>query len=115
MGFEVEGIVMIASDDPGGGQDIALPIGDGQNVGGLGFLASLIGHRLAAFLGNRMTAIEVQLLQVKVNCNDFQAMLPNDLKTSISAPLAKVIVDRLPTDLPFFGSSGSVSIGTRAH
>lgn len=115
MGFEVEGIVMIASNDSGGRQDIALSIGDGQNVAGLGFFASLVRHRLAAFLGNRMTAIEVQLLQVKVNLNDFEAMLPDQLPTSISAPLAKVVVDRLPTDLPFFGSSGSASIRICAH
>jgi len=61
VGLEVIGVIMIAGHNTGGRHDKAVGIGDGQDVGGLGLLASLIGHRLAAFLGNGMAAIEIDL------------------------------------------------------
>ncbi len=115
MGLEVEGVVMVARDDACGGQDIALAIGDRQNIGGLGLLASLISHRLTAFLGNRVTAIQIQLRQVKLVVDDLNTVFPNALQAPVGTPLLEVIVDRLPTDLFFAGSSGSGAMGSCAH
>jgi hypothetical protein len=58
-----------------------------------------------------MTAIEIELGQVQVAFNHFNAVLPDALQTPVSAPLAKVVVHRLPTDLLFVGSVRSGSIG----
>lgn len=60
MGFEMVGIVMVASDDPSRSHDEAIGIRDGQDVGGLGFLAALIRHRFAAFLGDGVAAVQVE-------------------------------------------------------
>jgi hypothetical protein len=59
-----------------------------------------------------VTAIEIEVGQVQVPFNHFNAVLPDTLQTPVSAPLAKVIIHRLPTDLLFVGSAGSGSIGT---
>ncbi len=50
MGFEVIRIVVIPGNNPGGGDDKTVLIHDRQNIARLGFLATLIGNRLAAFL-----------------------------------------------------------------
>jgi len=110
--FEVKSVGMIARHDPGRSQHIAMPVADGQDVGGLGFLASLIGHRLAAFLGNGMTAIQVQPCEVQILSNDLNTVLPEPFQASVSAPFAIMVVDRLPTDFFFVGSSGSGSMAS---
>jgi hypothetical protein len=58
-----------------------------------------------------VTAIEVELGQVQITFNHVKAVLPDALQTPVSAPLAKVVIHRLPTDLLFVGSVGSGSIG----
>src|SRR5687767_15167429 len=98
MGLEIERVIMVASNDPGTSQHIAMPVGDGQEVGGLGFLATLIGHRLAAFLGNRMTAIQIDLFEVQIALNHLDAMLPDLFQAAIAAPFTLMMVNRLPTD-----------------
>ena len=115
MRLEVEGVVVVARDDAGGGQDVAVGIRDRQDVGGFGFLASLVGHRLAALLGNRVTAIQIQLREVNIVVDDLNTVFPNLLQALIGAPLLEVVVDRLPTDLLFVGSPGLGSMGKRAH
>jgi hypothetical protein len=110
--FEVECVCVIACHDPGGRQHKAMPVADGQDIRGLGFLASLIGHRLAAFLGNGMTAIQVQPCEVQVISNDLNTVLPEPLQASVPAPFAIVMVDRLPADFFFVGSSGSGSMAS---
>ena len=60
MAFEIIGIVVITGDNVRRGNDKAVLVHDGQNVAGLGFLAPLIGDRLAAFLRQTMGAIQVQ-------------------------------------------------------
>ena len=60
MGFEIERIVVLASDDPARSDDIAVLIHDRQDVTGLAFLASLIGDRLTAFLSQAVRAVQVQ-------------------------------------------------------
>jgi hypothetical protein len=62
-----------------------------------------------------MTAIEVELRQVQVVLDHFNTVLPDPLQAPISAPLAKVVVDRLPTDFLFVGSAGSGSMGIWSH
>jgi len=61
MGLEVESIVMIACDNPGRSDDVALGIRDRENIGGFRSFSVLVGDTLAPFLGDRMTAIQVQL------------------------------------------------------
>jgi len=50
---------------------------------------------------------EIQLVQIEVISNDFKAMLPDSVPTSVPAPLAKAMVDRLPTEFFSCRSSGS--------
>jgi hypothetical protein len=58
-----------------------------------------------------MTAIEVEVRQVQVVFDHLNTVLPDPLQAPISAPLAKVVVHRLPTDFLFVGSARSWSIG----
>ena len=64
MVFQFKGVVMVARDDARGCQNEPVGVGDGQDVGGLGFLPSLIGDVFAPFLGGCMTAIEVEVMRV---------------------------------------------------
>ena len=102
---------MIASHDPCTSDHIAMSVGDGQDIRSFGFLAPLIGHRLSPFLGNRVTAIEIDLFKIQISFNRHNALLPDPFQTSVSAPLAGVVIDGLPTDFLFVGSVGSGSIG----
>ncbi len=61
MGFQTKSVVMIACHDPGRGDDIAVGIGDRQDVAGLGPLAMLVSYAFTPFFSQRMAAIEVQL------------------------------------------------------
>jgi len=60
MELEMISIIMIACNDAGRSYDKPVDVSEGQDIGGLGFLAPLIGHRLAAFLGNSMAPIEIE-------------------------------------------------------
>ena len=77
MLFQLEGIVVVASDRQRGSHDVALRICDGQDVGRLGSLASLVGHRLAAFLGNNVTAVQIEFRQIQVGLDGQDARLPH--------------------------------------
>ena len=77
--LEVEGIMMVARDHPGGSQDIALRVGDGQNIRGFGAFSVLVSDTFAAFLGYRVTPVEVQLGQIEVFSNHLHALLPDPL------------------------------------
>lgn len=101
MRLEVESVIMVARDDPSAGQHIALSVGDGQDIRGFSLLASLISHRLAAFLGDGMAAIQVQPRQVRIRLDRLNTVLPDLFQTPVGAPLLEVVVDRLPTDLFF--------------
>ena len=115
MRLEVERIMAVSGHNAARSDDIALGVGDGQDIAGLGALAPLVGHALAALLGDGMTAIQIQLAQVEVITHALDARLPHLRQAAITAPLAKVVVDRLPTDLLFFASSGSGAMGNRSH
>ena len=115
MGFEVEGVMVISRDNARRSDDVAVGIHDGQDVAGLGTLAALIGHTLTALLGQGMTAVQVQLAQVKVALHGLNARLPHLFQTTIGAPFAKVVVHGLPTDFFFVGSCGSGAIGNCFH
>jgi hypothetical protein len=113
--LEVEGIVVIARHHARRSENIPVSIHDGQNVARLGSFATLIRYALAAFLGNRMTAIQVQLTQVKVGLHRVDARLPDLFQAPIGAPLAKVVVHCLPTDFFFVASCGPGAVGNWFH
>lgn len=115
MGLEVESVVMIACHHPRRREDVPVGIHDRQNVTRLGAFASLISHALAAFLGNRMTAIQIQLTQVKIILHGLNARLPNLFQAPVGTPFAEVVVHRLPTDFFFVASFGSGSVGNWFH
>jgi len=115
MDLQVERVVVIARHDPRGSDYVTVRIHDGQDVTGLGALASLISDALAAFLGNRMTAIQVQLAQIKVGLDRLNTRLPHPFQTAVATPLLKVVVDCLPTDFFFVASVGSGAVGTCFH
>lgn len=60
MGFEVEGVVMVARHDPSRSDDEAVGVGDGQDIGGLGAFSVLVGNTFTAFLRDGMATIQVQ-------------------------------------------------------
>ena len=115
MPFQLEGVVVVASNGQRGSHDVAPRIRDRQNVGRLGSLASLVGHRLAAFLGDDMTAIQIQFRQIQVVPDGQNARLPHLFQAAISTPLAKMVVNGVIADFFFSGSSGSGSMGNRSH
>jgi hypothetical protein len=113
--LEVEGVIMIARHHARRSKNVPVGIHDGQNVARLGPFAPLIRHALAAFLGNRMTAIQVQLTQVKVVLHRLNARLPDFFQAPVDAPFAKVVVHCLPTDFFLVASCGSGSVGNLFH
>src|SRR5262245_17295112 len=115
VGLEVECIVMMTGHNPGRGQAVTLGIRDGQNVAGLGALAGLITHTFTSLLGKGVTAVQVQPRQVQVSLNARNAVLPDSHQAPVLAPLPKMVVHRLPTDLFFVGSVGSAATGSSAH
>jgi hypothetical protein len=46
----MEGVVVMACNGVGGSHDVALHVGDGQDVGRSGPFGPLLGHRFATFL-----------------------------------------------------------------
>jgi len=57
---KVVAVMMVARDGLGTREHAAALIAQGHDIGCLGLLAGLIGDGLAAFFGQRVTAIEVQ-------------------------------------------------------
>ena len=115
VSFQIERIVVIPRHDARRCHDVSVPITDGQDIARFGTLASLVGHALAAFLGNRMRAIQVQRAQVKVALDRLNARLPDLFQAPVGAPFAIVIVHRLPADFFFVASFGSAAVGNCAH
>jgi len=113
--FEFEGILMIASDDGGGGNHKAMTLGDGQDIAGLRPLAVLIRHLLTAFFGQTMAAIQVEVRQVKLVLNRHDTLLPDPLETAIATPFAEVIPHRTPANFLFWGVSAAGAMGSCAH
>ena len=74
-------------------------VDDRQNVRGLRFLATLIGHRFAALLGNGVTTIDIQHRGVQLLLDPFDTVLPHLLQAAITAPLAKMVVHCPPRDV----------------
>ncbi len=60
MGFQIERIVVLAGDNTGRSDDIAVLVHNRQDVAGLAFLAALIGDRLTAFLSQAVRTVQVQ-------------------------------------------------------
>jgi len=110
--LEVKRIVMMTRQYARRGQDIALGIGDGQKVTGLGSFARLVSHTLPSLLGNGVAAVPVQPRQVQVGLNARHAVLPDPFKAAVPAPFPKMVVHRLPTALFFVGSAAT---GSSAH
>src|SRR5260221_14181136 len=92
---------MLARHNACRSDNIAMRIGDRQDVAGLGAFTSLISHTLAALLGDGMRAIQVHLLQVQLWCNAHNAVLPHALQTAVSAPSAPMVIDGLPAWFAF--------------
>lgn len=61
LGFQTKSVMMVTRHDARRSDHIPLGIGDGQNIAGFGPLPLLVSHALAAFLGDGVTAIQVQL------------------------------------------------------
>lgn len=115
MGRHLPGIVMIAGDDISGGDDKAVAVGDGQDVGGFGTLASLIGNPITTLLGNGVAAVKIQIGGIQAVSDHVNTLLPQPFQTAIATPFAKVVVYGRPTDFFFWGFFGSGSIGSFAH
>lgn len=94
--LQVKGIVMITGDNARACQDKPVGIGNGQDIGGLGFLAALIGHRLATFLGKGMTAIQIQVMGIDLVSNLHDTLLEHARQAPVAAPLAEVVIHRPP-------------------
>lgn len=115
MGFQIERVVVIARNDACRCHDVSVCIGDRQDVARFRTLASLIRHTLTAFLGNGVTAIQIQVAHVKVALHRLNAGLPDLFQAPVGTPLAEVIVHRLPADFFFVASSGLGAIGNCSH
>lgn len=115
LGLKVEGVVVIAGNHARRRENVPVRIHEGQNITGLGAFATLIRHALAAFLGNGMTTIQVQLTQVKLALHRMNARLPDFFQAPVGTPFAEVIVHRLPTDFFFVASCGSAAVGNSFH
>ena len=109
--LQFKSVIVIARDNARCGKDEPVRLSDGQDIGGLGFLAPLIGDRLTAFLGGSVAAVEVEVMRVDLVTDTQNAVLEHPLQAAIAAPLAIVMVDRVIADFFFFGSSGGVVDG----
>lgn len=94
---------MVARDHARRRQNEAIRIGDGENIAGLGFLASLIGNRLAAFFGGCMTAVEIEVMGVDLVTDAQNAVLKHPLQAAILTPFTIVMVNRMITEFFFSG------------
>ena len=115
MRLEVEGVMMVACDDPGRSHHIALCVGDGQDIRRFRSFSVLVGDTFAAFLRQRVTAIKVQMRQIEVFADRLNTLLPDPLQAAIGTPFLKVVVDRLPAYLFFSASLAEGAIGNCIH
>ena len=115
MRLEVESVMMVARHDPSRSHDKTLHVRNRQNIRGFGTLAVLIGDTLATFFRQRMTAIQIQVCQIKVRLNGFNTLLPDPLQATIATPLLEVMVDRLPAQFFFSGLFRDSAIGSSVH
>lgn len=108
-------VVMIARHNARRGDDVAMGVADGQDIGGLGAFAPLVSDRFAAFLGQRMTSVEIEVCGVHLLADRHDATLPHTLEAAVPAPLAEVMVDRAPADF-FLGALSALDMtGSCAH
>ena len=77
VGFEIESIMMMTGDNPCGGNDVTLSFRNRQDVGCFGPFAGLVGHRLTAFLGNYMTAVQIEFRKIQVVLDGQNALFPH--------------------------------------
>lgn len=77
VGFEVEGIMMMACDNARSRHDIALGVSDGQDIGCVGTFSGLVSHCCAAFLGKGMTAVQIQFRKIQVVLDSHNALFPH--------------------------------------
>lgn len=112
---QFEGVMLIARHNASRGDDVAVAVGEGQDIRSLGTLARLVGHVFAALLGDGVAAIQIHVGHVQVVFDHQDAVLPQPFQAAVAAPLAEVVIHRLPTDLFFVGSSGWGSMGRRCH
>lgn len=96
--------MVIASNNASRGNDVPLSIRNRQDIARFARLASLVGHPVAALLGKRVAAIQIELGRVHVVLDHLNALLPDPFQTAIRAPFAKVVAHRIPTDFFFSGS-----------
>lgn len=68
VGFQIERIVVITHNDACRCHDVSVGIGDRQDVARFRTLASLLRHTLTAFLGNGVTAIQIQVGMSRSPC-----------------------------------------------
>lgn len=115
VGRQFPGVVVVAREDAGRGKDEAVAVSDRQDVAGLGAFAALVGHGFTAFLGQRVAAIEIEIGRVKSIPDHVDTVFPHAFQAAVAAPLAKVVIHRIPTDLFFDASFGSGSIGSFFH
>lgn len=115
MRLEVESVMMVACDDPARSDDVALSIRDRQNIRRFRPFSVLVSDTLAAFLRQRMAAVEIQLRQIEVILDRLDTLLPDPLQTAIGAPFLKVIIDRLPAKFFFSGSFREGASGNCVH
>lgn len=115
MGFEVEGVMMVPRHNPGRSDDVAMSLGDGQDIRGLGAFSVLVGNTFTPFLRDGMAAIQVQARHLEVRADRLNTLLPDPLETAIGTPFLEMIVDGLPANLFFSGSVRAGAIGNCAH
>lgn len=85
-----------------------------DDTGGLKAFAPLVSDRFAAFLGQRMTSVEIEVCGVHLLADRHDAGLPHTLEAAVPAPLAEVMVDRAPAD--FLGALSALDMtGSCAH
>ena len=115
MELQIESIIMITSNGLRASDNVAVDVGNRQDVGRFSSFASLISHRFASFLSDGVTAIQIQFRKIQVILNGQNTRFPHFFKATIAAPLAKMVVNSVIADFFFSESSPSESIGRRCH
>src|SRR5258708_19602353 len=82
VGVELKRLIVGGGENVGGGDDIAVVVGDGQDIGDHGTLAASISNPFTAFLGERVTPVQIQNRQIQFSLDDLHAVLPNSFYTA---------------------------------
>ena len=114
MRLELVSVVMVACNDPGRSNDEPIGVRDGQDVTGFAFLATLISHRLATFLGQCMRTVQIEFRKIQIVANGQNAVFPEVFEAIIVTPLEKMVVNGTVADF-FFSETGFLSMGKRSH